>query len=137
LGSGKNRGILRGAAIKIMIFLKLYSFLFLGGYPISNMAIIEAGHPALSGTDRQFWQDQLNNSRILLHELDKAILKLERQEVESYTIDTGQSNQTVHRVNLPELIQQRAALLKQIQEAITALDNIDNAGAGYVQVVPF
>jgi hypothetical protein len=101
------------------------------------MALIEARHPALSGDNRQFWQDQLDNSRILLHELDVAILKLERQEIESYTIDTGQSNQTVHRVNLPELMKQRASLLKQIQDITATLDSIDNAGGSFIQVVPF
>lgn len=106
-------------------------------YSIGNMALIEAGHPALSGNNRQFWEDQLKNSRILLHELDIAILKLERQEVESYTIDTGQSNQTVRRVNLPELMKQRAVLIKQIQDISTMLDNIDNGGGSFIQVVPF
>jgi hypothetical protein len=110
---------------------------FYRNYSIDNMALIEAGHPALSGNDRQFWQDQLNNSRILLHELDVAILMLERQEIESYTIDTGQINQTVRRVNLPELMKQRAALIKQIQDISATLDNIDNSGGSFIQVVPF
>jgi hypothetical protein len=118
---------------KIKYFI---AFLFRRFY-YGHMAIIEAGHPALSGNDRQFWQDQLQNSRVLLYELDKAILALQRQEIESYTIDTGQLNQTVRRVNLPELIKQRAALLKQIQDITTMIENIDCAGAGFIQVVPY
>jgi hypothetical protein len=101
------------------------------------MALIEAGHPAATGSNRQYWQDQLLNSRVLLFELDKAILALERQEVESYTLDTGQTTTTVRRVNLPELIRQRAALFKQVQDIETILDNMDAAGGNFIQVLPF
>jgi hypothetical protein len=101
------------------------------------MALIEADNAALSGNDRQFWQDQLQNSRILLFELDKAILALERQEVESYTFDTGQNTTTVRRQNLPELIKQRAALLKQVQDIAAIVDSMDNAGSSiFAQAVP-
>ena len=101
------------------------------------MAIIEADNPALSGDNRQFWEDQLKNSRILMFELDKAILALERQEIEKYTLDTGQSTITVNRQNLPELITRRAALLKQIQDIKGILEGIDNQGRGaFTQVVP-
>jgi hypothetical protein len=101
------------------------------------MALIEAENPAISGNDRQFWQDQLQNSRVLLFELDKAILALERQELESYTFDSGQTTQTVRRQNLPELIRQRAALIKQVTDITALLDALDNAGNNFTQVVPF
>jgi hypothetical protein len=101
------------------------------------MALIEPDNPAAIGSSRDYWQDQLKNSRVLLFELDKAILALERQEVENYTLDTGQTTLTVRRVNLPELIRQRSALLKQVQDIEVLIDNIDNAGASFVQVVPF
>jgi hypothetical protein len=101
------------------------------------MALIEAAHPALYGSDRQFWEDQLKNSRVLLFELDKAILALERQEIESYTINTGQDVQTVKRQNLPELIRQREALLRQIQSIQAALEILSSAGNNLIQVVPY
>jgi hypothetical protein len=101
------------------------------------MAIIDADNPALSGNNRQFWEDQLKNSRILLFELDKAILALERQEIERYTLDTGQSTVTVSRQNLPELIKQRGALLKQVEDIKSILESIDNQGRGaFTRVVP-
>jgi hypothetical protein len=101
------------------------------------MAIIDADNPAIAGNDRQYWQDQLQNSRILLFELDKAILALERQETESYTLDTGQSTITVRRQNLPELIKQRAALLKQTQDISAIIEELDSAAGGFfTQVVP-
>jgi hypothetical protein len=101
------------------------------------MALIEADNPAATGTSLQYWQDQLTNTRVLLFELDKAILKLEREERESYTFDTGQTTITARRVNLPELINRRAALLKQAQEIEAIIDNFVNAGASFTQVVPF
>lgn len=112
------------------------ALLFLHPYSI-GMALIEAGNPAATGTNRDYWQDQLRNSRVLLFELDKAILTLERQETEQYIFDTGQTQITVRRVNLPELIRQRAALLQQLQQIETMLDNIDNAGGNFIQVVPY
>jgi hypothetical protein len=99
--------------------------------------ILEADHPALSGDDRQKWQDELQNTRILLFEYDKAILRLERSGEESYTIDTGQTTMTFRRQNLSEIIKQRAALIAQIQDITAILEAIDNAGNNFVQVVPF
>jgi hypothetical protein len=101
------------------------------------MALIEPGNPAVFGNEKQFWEDQLKNTRVLLFELDKAILALERGEEESYTVDTGQTNFTVRRQNLPELIRQRASLISQMQSINTAIETIDSAGGNFVQVVPF
>jgi hypothetical protein len=100
------------------------------------MALIEADNAALSGNDRQFWQDELRNSRVLLFEYDKAILKLEREESESYTLDTGQTTITYRRQNLPELIKLSSTLIKRIQDITEIIDAIDNAGDNFVQVVP-
>jgi hypothetical protein len=101
------------------------------------MALIEADNPAVSGGEKRFWEDQLKNSRILLFELDKAILALERGGEESYTVDTGQTTFTVRRHNLPETIRQRASLLGQIQSILAALEIFDSAGSNFTQVVPF
>jgi hypothetical protein len=101
------------------------------------MALIEADHPALSGNGRQFWQDQLQNTRILLFEYNQAILRLERDGEESYTIDTGQTTVTLRRQNLSEIIKQLPLLTKQIQDITVILEAIDNTGNNFVQVVPF
>ncbi|MDR2097720.1 MAG: hypothetical protein LBP37_04290 [Spirochaetaceae bacterium] len=101
------------------------------------MALIEEGNPAVSGDKKRFWEDQLKNSYILLYELDKAILALERKEEESYTVDTGQTTFTARRQNLPELIRQRASLISQIQSITAAIEIIDSAGSNFTQVVPF
>jgi hypothetical protein len=121
---------------KCIFFSRLYSFSFQARYS-GIMALIEADNPASTGATRDYWQDQLRNTRVLIFELDKAILKLERQEIESYTVDTGQTTFTARRVNLPELLRQRAALLKQAQEIEALLENADNSGSCFIQVVPF
>jgi hypothetical protein len=101
------------------------------------MALIEADNPAVSGNEKKFWEDQLKNSRILLFELDKAILALERNAEESYTVDTGQTTFTVRRQNLPELIRQRASLVSQIQSITATLEILNSAGSNFTQVVPY
>jgi hypothetical protein len=101
------------------------------------MALIEADNPAVSGDEKKFWEDQLKNSRILLFELDKAILALERAGEESYTVDTGQTTFTVRKQNLPELIRQRASLVSQIQSITAMLEILNSAGSNFTQVVPF
>jgi len=101
------------------------------------MALIEEDHPAAADSVLGFWQDQLKNTRILLVELDKAILKLERQEKESYTIDTGQTTITARRVDLPELINRRASLLKQLKDIEDTIANLTDPGGDFVQVVPY
>jgi len=103
------------------------------------MAIIEPNHPAASGTFsyREYLQNKLRDEQVLLYEIDSAILRLSRNEKESYSLDSGQSTITVRRVNLPELIRQSAAMKKRIQETQFELDSIDNSGGGFVQVVPY
>jgi hypothetical protein len=79
-------------------------------------------HPALSGDPKQFWRDELSNSRILLYELDKAIHALTKKEIHHYTINTGQDSQTVTRHDLPQLYSRREALMCQIK---TLEDEVD------------
>jgi len=57
--------------------------------------------------------------------------------VESYTIDTGQTTQTVRRINLPELIRQSVVMKKRIQETQAEIDSLENPGGVFTQVVPF
>jgi hypothetical protein len=101
------------------------------------MALIEPGNPAICDNEKQFWEDQLKNTHILLFELDKAILALERGNEESYTVDTGQTTFTVHQKNLPELIRQRASLISQMQTVSAVLETIDAGGGNLIQAVPF
>lgn len=80
------------------------------------MALIAENHPASSGSPDQFWKDELDNSRILLFELDKAIYTLSQKGIYSYSINTGQDIQNVTRYDLPQLYTRRKDLMKQIEE---------------------
>ena len=99
------------------------------------MALIAENHPALSGDPAQFWKDELDNSRILLYELDKAIHALTKKEIRQYTINTGQDAQTVTRQDLPQLYDRRNFLIKQIGELEIKLGIGESQGAIY-QVTP-
>ena len=65
------------------------------------MALID---PSFSNdSPLQFWEDELNNARRLLYEIEKAILYFTQEAlssggVQEYTIDTGQDRQTVKRL---------------------------------------
>lgn len=77
------------------------------------MSVIDENHPVLSGGD--FWVDMFKNKKILADELDRAIYKLVRNEVEQYTIDTGQDHYTVKRRDVAMLIAQLKALRQEIE----------------------
>jgi hypothetical protein len=80
------------------------------------MALITDDHPALLGDQRQFWRDELSNSKILLLELDKAIYAFNNKNVQQYTYNDGQSHITVHKYDLPSLYDRREKLINTIQE---------------------
>lgn len=76
---------------------------------------------------RQFWATQLENDRILLHEIDKAIFAFSSSSgaggVLSYTIDTGQDKQTVTRADLTNLTNTRNSLIREIAQLENMLNN--------------
>ena len=59
------------------------------------MAIIEEGHPAITGSDSEAWADLIKNSKIILFELDKAILALTREGLKTFSLYTGQTSHNV------------------------------------------
>jgi hypothetical protein len=85
------------------------------------MAIIEEGHPALSGSAAETWADLVANSKIILYELDKAILALTREGLKSFSLNTGQTSQNVTPLDLPILIQRRKDLIDQIERLETGV----------------
>jgi len=97
------------------------------------MAIIEEGHPALSGSATESWADLVANSKIILFELDKAILALTREGLKSFTLNTGQTSQSVTPLDLPILIQRRKDLIDQIERMEVQADTTPPL---LVQVVP-
>jgi hypothetical protein len=60
--------------------------------------------------------------------------RIHRLEIESYTLDTGQTNQAVRRSGLEALVVARARLLKEIAELEALLDFGIPSGPQCVQV---
>ena len=78
--------------------------------------LIDESHPVTAEDQRKFWEDTLANSRVLLFNLDKAILALTKEERKQYSMDTGQTTINVTLQDLPGLIAQRDRLIKQIDD---------------------
>ncbi len=79
------------------------------------MAIIDTTSPVLKESSSQFWQDELHNAKVLLHEVDKALHTLIVGGHQSYELDTGQSRQRVTRQDLGKLETWRSSLLADIK----------------------
>ncbi|GHU24447.1 hypothetical protein FACS1894164_11110 [Spirochaetia bacterium] len=85
-----------------------------------------------------FWYDQLNETKSLLLDLNRAIRALSLNEIKSFSINTGQTTQNVTRQDLPALLQSRERVIKQILD----LESLLGIGTGAeprtpVQVVPW
>lgn len=75
----------------------------------------------ISDSREQFWQDELENAKILLVQVEKAIHALTADlgtsgGVLSYTLNTGQDSQTVTRADVSQLYAKRESLLKNIND---------------------
>jgi hypothetical protein len=99
------------------------------------MALIINEHPAISGDQRQFWRDELNNCKILLYELEKAIYAFNNKNIQQYTYNDGQSHVTVHKYDLPSLYDRQEKLIKTIQELEVMTGDAEPIQKS-VQVVP-
>ena len=94
------------------------------------MALIDSSF--INNTPLQFWKDELNNTRRLLYEIEKAILYFTQQSiaaggVQEYTIDTGQDRQTVKRSDLSSLYIRQKELLNQIAILESRVRSTDGA----------
>jgi len=98
------------------------------------MGIIDPGNEIVNETSCQYWENELINSRILLNEIDKAILAISQTNIQSYTLDTGQSRQTVTRQDLSNLIDRRDKLIEIIREIELYLNK---GKSGVQQVRPY
>lgn len=86
----------------------------------------------------QFWEDELNNTRRLLYEIEKAILYFTQEAlssggVQEYTIDTGQDRQTVKRSDLSSLYVRQ----KELLNTISILEMRVRPTGGAVRVQPW
>lgn len=72
-----------------------------------------------------YWETQLKNDKILLNEVDRAIIFLLSPDgaggTVEYTIDTGQDRQTVKRSDLSSLQAWKQRLVSEINRLSNAL----------------
>jgi len=78
--------------------------------------VIDREHPALQGSPENFIKDEIDNSKILLYEIDKAILFLTKNKYARYTIDTGQDQMSIQYHDLSALREWRKQLVDEIAE---------------------
>ena len=101
-----------------------------------SMALID---PSFNNdSPQQFWEDELNNARRLLYEIEKAILYFTQEAlssggVQEYTIDTGQDRQTVKRSDLSSLYIRH----KELLNIISILETRVRPTGGAVRVQPW
>ena len=101
-----------------------------------SMALID---PSFNNdSPQQFWEDELNNARRLLYEIEKAILYFTQEAlscggVQEYTIDTGQDRQTVKRSDLSSLYIRH----KELLNTISILETRVRPAGGAVRVQPW
>jgi hypothetical protein len=96
------------------------------------LAIIDETSSIVNETSAESWQDTLTNSKIILFEYDKAILSLSKLNHKSYTLNTGQSSQTVTRQDLPMLVEMRQLIMSQIDD----LEKMLNIRKPTIQILP-
>ena len=79
--------------------------------------LIPGADAYLGKSSRQCWLEELANTRAMLAKLDTDIAALKANQMKSYTLDTGQTRQTVQRDyagDLRLLLNERGTLLGQI-----------------------
>lgn len=96
------------------------------------MPVIDNTSPAYNQNSRQYWEDELQNLRILLYNYNLAINALLTGSHQSYELDTGQNKQRVTRINLKELSETRDIILSQI----AALELHLGIRQGSIQIIP-
>ena len=74
---------------------------------------------------QSFLLDRINNTKLLIVELEAAELGLATGEIQSYTLDTGQNRQTVTRMNMTEL---RKAVESAYNRLATLCARYDGSG---------
>lgn len=97
------------------------------------MPVIDPTNAAATETSLSYWQSELKNARILLYKYNQAISTLADVNVKSYTLDTGQSSQTVTRQDLAMLTEKRRELMAQIRQLELYLGE---GKAGSINVFP-
>ena len=99
------------------------------------MALIDENHAALTEDSRQFWENEYQNTKILINDLDMIIHGLSHDQRKSYQMNTGQDVVNVTKQDLPSLINSRKQLRKELEELEAKL-GIGESSPILTQAVP-
>lgn len=84
------------------------------------MSLLPGAENYLNKSSRDLWTEQLANDRLILSQLDAAIVYFNSSEgvdgIAEYTIDTGQDRQTVKRADIGNLMSWRARLIAEVAQ---------------------
>lgn len=95
--------------------------------------VIDESFETNKETSEKFWQDELKNLKILLIKYNQAISALLEGGVAEYTLETGQSRQTVKRTDLNMLYSARSRIMGEIA---TLESRLKVGGSRCVQMAP-
>lgn len=100
--------------------------------------LLQGAEKFLGRTARELAEEQLANDRFILSQVDAAVAAftlntIEQGGVAEYTIDTGQSRQTVKRDNLQPLLGWRQRLVAEIAQLERSLGT---GGSAARRIVP-
>ncbi|MBQ9238475.1 MAG: hypothetical protein IJ191_04060 [Treponema sp.] len=74
----------------------------------------------LNKSSRDLWTEQLANDRLILSQIDAAIVYFNSPEgadgISEYTIDTGQDRQTIKRTDIGNLMSWKNRLVSEIAQ---------------------
>jgi hypothetical protein len=99
------------------------------------MALINENSPTNYMDSRKFWQDEYQNKKTELFELEKLIYQLMQDPKKSYGTDTGQNSINVSKYDLPSLREYEKELSRQIEYLEEKLGIVDNSWT-FTQAVP-
>lgn len=68
------------------------------------------------GTESDYLSDEIENTKVLIEELNKKIQWCIQNGRQSYSIDTGQTKQSISVLSFSAMITQRKILLAQLDE---------------------
>lgn len=90
----------------------------------------------LSGTittdNCEFNDDEIHNTKVLINEINARILSCIQSGRDSYTLNTGQTNQAVKNISLKDLIDQKNTLI----DYLANLELVCGVTSSSIQVVP-
>lgn len=96
------------------------------------MALIDNDHVTSSDNSQTTWEDALQNAKVLLYEIDAAILAILQGKIQTYELNSGQGSRSVKKLSLSDLRELKTEIMSQISD----LEGMLGYNSNTVQVIP-